>query len=50
MDKEQIQQIKQELIEKAERLRKGVGAFSCKVEIETDCDHENHCYITLNIA
>lgn len=46
----EIREFKKALLAKAEELRTKIGAYSVKIEIETDCDHENICDITINIA
>lgn len=48
--KEEIKSLQKELIAKAEDLRLKLGAYAIKFEIETDCDHENRCEITISIA
>lgn len=48
--KDEIKDLQKELIAKAEKLRLQLGAFAVKIEIEPDCDHENRCEITINIA
>ena len=48
--KDEIKELQKELIAKTEKLRLQLGAFVVKIEIETDCDHENRCEITINIA
>lgn len=46
----EICELKKALLAKAEELRTKIGAYSVKIEIETDCDHQNICDITINIA
>lgn len=46
----EIKQLKATFLKMTEDLRLKIGAFSVNVEIETDCDHENRCEITINIA
>ena len=46
----EIRELKKALLAKAEELRTKIGAYSVKIEIETDCDHQNNCDITINIA
>lgn len=46
----EIRELKKALLQKAEELRAKMGAYSVKIEIETDCDHEQMCDIHLNIG
>lgn len=46
----EIRALKTTFLKMAEDLRLKIGAYAVKVEIETDCDHENNCDITINIA
>ena len=46
----EIKALKTTFLKMAEDLRLKLGAYSVKVEIETDCDHENMCDIHINIA
>lgn len=48
--KEEIQELKKTFLKMAEDLRLKLGAYSVKIQIETDCDHENICDIHLNIG
>lgn len=48
--KEEIQELKKRVLADFEQLRIKIGAISIKAEIEVDCDHENICDITINIA
>lgn len=46
----EIRELKKALLQKAEELRTKMGAYSVKIEIETDCDHEQMCDIHINIG
>lgn len=46
--KDKIKEIRQHLIAIAEEFRNDIGAYSIKIEIEVDCDHENNCDIQIN--
>ena len=48
--KEEIQELKKRVLADFEQLRKNIGAYQIKAEIQVDCDHENICDITINIA
>lgn len=46
----EIRELKKALLQKAEELRTKMGAYSVKIEIETDCDKEQMCDIHINIG
>lgn len=46
----EIKELKKALLAKVEELRIKIGAYSVKVQIETDCDHEQMCDININIG
>lgn len=46
----EIRALKTTFLKMAEDLRLKLGAYSVKVQIETDCDHENMCDIHINIG
>lgn len=46
----EIRALKTTFLKMAEDLRLKTGAYSVKIEIETDCDHENMCDIHINIG
>ena len=46
----EIKELKKALLQKAEELRTKMGAYSVKIEIETDCDKEQMCDIHINIG
>ena len=48
--KEEIQEMKKRVLAEFEQLRKAIGAYQIKAEIQVDCDHENLCDITINIS
>lgn len=48
--KEEIQELKKRVLADFEQLRTKIGAYQIKAEIQVDCDHENICDITINIA
>lgn len=48
--KEEIQELKKRVLADFEQLRKTIGAYQIKAEIQVDSDHENICDITINIA
>lgn len=45
----EIRALKTTFLKMAEDLRLRIGAYSIKIQIETDCDHENMCDINVNI-
>lgn len=50
MTRKEIVALKHNFIEMAETLRLNLGAYSVKIEIETDCDKEQMCDIHINIG
>ena len=46
----EIRILKKAFLKMAEDLRSKLGAYSVKVEIETDCDNEQMCDIHINIG
>lgn len=48
--KEEIQELKKRVLADFDQLRKTIGAYQIKAEIQVDCDHEDICDITINIA
>lgn len=46
----EIRALKTTFLKMVEDLRLKIGAYSIKIEIETDCDHENMCDIHINIG
>ena len=46
----EIRALKKTFLKMADDLRLKLGAYSVKIEIETDCDHENMCDIHINIG
>lgn len=46
----EIRALKTTFLKMAEDLRLKIGAYSVKIQIETDCDHENMCDIHINIG
>lgn len=46
----EIRELKTMFLKIAEDLRLKLGAYSVKIQIETDCDHENMCDININIG
>lgn len=46
----EIRALKTTFLKMADDLRQRIGAYSVKIEIETDCDHENMCDIHINIG
>lgn len=46
----EIRALKTTFLKMAEDFRLKLGAYSVKIQIETDCDHENMCDIHINIA
>lgn len=46
----EIRTLKKTFLKMAEELRTKLDAYSVKIEIETDCDHENMCDIHINIG
>ena len=47
--KEEIQDLKKRVLADFEQLRKTIGAYEIKAEIQVDCDHENICDITIQL-
>lgn len=45
----EIRALKTTFLKMAEDLRLRFGAYSVKIQIETDCDHENMCDIHINV-
>jgi len=45
----EIRALKTTFLKMTEDLRLRFGAYSVKIQIETDCDHENMCDIHINV-